>query len=83
MREFQIVAQLLQQIRLHNRVATPDRKIRACSQRDRPWGRNATRGDARLPRSLDFHHHQGAIVRDGAPFGEGFNFRKQEVGKLV
>ena len=69
-RAFRIASRLRRRTRLRNRVATRDRKIREYSSPDRQRRQSGKRANGKTRRSLDFHHHQRAIVRDGASLRE-------------
>ncbi len=69
--------------RLRNKVASRDTKTRAYSSPDRQRRRSGKRANGKTRRSLDFHHHQRAIVRDGAPLCEFLHFLEHAVGKFA
>ncbi len=80
---FQIVSRLRQWIHLRNKVAIRDRKIREYSSADLQRRRSGMRAISKTRRSLDFHHHQRAIVCDGASLCKFLDFLEQAVGKFT
>ncbi len=83
MRAFRIASRRQRRKHLRKIIETRDKKTREYSSPDRQRRRSGKRVNVKKQRSLDFHHHQRAIVRDGAPLCEFLYFLEQPVGKLT
>ncbi len=68
--------------RLRKTGAIPGRKIQECSVLDRPHEAGDAYENGRQGRSLNFHHHQRTIVRDGSSLHEFLHFLKNAVGQF-